>query len=151
MDAGSERHTSDLDVIVAMRRGTGHLAQWSKLRVLADAQRELARALHDEVGRATLMEGLTWEQVGEAVGLPRETAFRQFNGGDMIVVVRAHQARRKPADLRKAEIAEQVREYLARHAQHVADADGGQPSCECKPYNDLIYDLPAFTPKRKDG
>jgi hypothetical protein len=79
-----------------MRRGSGYFAEWSKLRMLADAQREIAYALHDEVGRATLMEGFTWGQVGEAVGLPRETAFRQFNGGDMIVVVRARQAPRKP-------------------------------------------------------
>jgi hypothetical protein len=84
-----------MDVAAAMRRGNEHFWQSAQLRMLADAQREIARALHDEVGRATRMEGFTWEQVGEAVGLPRETAFRQFNGGDVIVVIRAKQARRK--------------------------------------------------------
>jgi hypothetical protein len=71
------------------------IAARSKLRALADMQRELATALHAEVARATSEDGLTWAQVGEALGIPRETAFRQFNGGDVIVVTRPHQARRK--------------------------------------------------------
>lgn len=79
----------------AMRRGGICLTTQARLQALADAQRELATALHAEVALATRDGGFTWEQVGDAIGIPRETAFRQFNGGTGIVVIRATQARRK--------------------------------------------------------
>ena len=78
-------------------QGDSRQAAAARLRVLATAQRELAVTLHAEVGRAVNLTGLTWDQAGTALGIPRETAFRQFHGGTTIVVARAHQARRKPA------------------------------------------------------
>ena len=85
------------DLSAVLPQGDTRHAAAARLRVLATAQRELAVTLHAEVGRAVNLTCLTWDQVGTALGIPRETAFRQFHGGATIVVARAHHATRKPA------------------------------------------------------
>lgn len=48
---------------------------------------------------------------------------------------------------RKAEITIQLRAWLQRHEQHIADADGQYPFCGCNPFQDVIYDLPEYDPE----
>lgn len=62
---------------------------------LASMQRVLATALHEAVGAAS-EHGATWRDMGGAAGVPAGTLFRQYHGGDVIVVVRPRHARRKP-------------------------------------------------------
>lgn len=48
---------------------------------------------------------------------------------------------------RKAEIAAQIREWIDRHAQHLADNDGVYGYCGCNLYQDVIYGLPEYDPE----
>jgi DNA-binding phage protein len=60
---------------------------YQHLKTLAENQRWLSMHLRDviEVARA---QGLTWDQIGDALGIPRETVYRQFASGGPISVVR---------------------------------------------------------------
>jgi hypothetical protein len=62
------------------------------LRQKAALQERIAIELHSEVGRA-VAAGWSWSDIGRALGVNRETAYRQFLGGNVIVVVRPHQSR----------------------------------------------------------
>lgn len=62
---------------------------------LATTQRILAVALHQAVGAAS-GNGATWRDLGDAAGMTAGTLYRQYHGGDVIVVARARHARRKP-------------------------------------------------------
>lgn len=60
------------------------------VRYLAAAQRKNADDLRAAVGKAK-DAGVSWTALGEALGIGRETAFRQYKCGSPIVVVRARQ------------------------------------------------------------
>jgi len=60
------------------------------VRILAAAQRKTADDLREAVRKAK-DAGVSWAAVGEALGVGRETAFRQYKCGSPIVVVRGHQ------------------------------------------------------------
>lgn len=61
-----------------------------EVRQLASEQRRNAHMLA-EVVRRTHLAGASWQQLGTALGITRQTAFRQSRAGDVIVVVRATQ------------------------------------------------------------
>lgn len=58
----------------------------------AEAQSQLARALRSAVAECQEAD-LPWTEVGERIGLPRETVFRQWASDGPIVTVRASPAR----------------------------------------------------------
>lgn len=62
------------------------------LRALADHQERMTRRLHGEVAKARAA-GYSWSDIGRALGINRETIFRQYHASDRIVVVRPHQTR----------------------------------------------------------
>ncbi|MEU2098725.1 hypothetical protein ABZ741_21560 [Streptomyces globisporus] len=63
------------------------LHQLELLMLVADTA---GRAAHDAAGRALRGEGLpagkagTWTEIGSAAALSKDTAFRQFHGGDAL-------------------------------------------------------------------
>ena len=67
------------------------------LRELAAAQRKNAGELREAITGAC-DAGVPWRAIGEALGIPHETAFRQFKAGSPIVVVRAYQSAPEAAD-----------------------------------------------------
>jgi hypothetical protein len=64
------------------------------LQALAAAQRLNALALRELVGEAHAA-GVTWRQIGDALGIPGPTAFRQHQAGSPIVVARAFHPKRE--------------------------------------------------------
>lgn len=60
----------------------------ARLAMLADAQRQIGLALRSGIAEA-LDEGVKWTEIGDAVQMPRETAFRQYQSQGPISVVRA--------------------------------------------------------------
>jgi hypothetical protein len=65
-----------------------------RAQILAEAQPQLAWALRSAVEECQDSD-LPWTQIGDRIGLPRETVYRQWASGGPIVTVRAQQA--KPA------------------------------------------------------
>jgi hypothetical protein len=63
-----------------------------RAQLLAEAQPQLAWALRSAVEECQEAD-LPWTQIGERIGLPRETVFRQWASGGPIVTVRAQQAK----------------------------------------------------------
>lgn len=63
-----------------------------RAQILAEAQPQLAWALQSAVEECQ-DAGRSWADIGQVIGLPRETAYRQFHAGGPIVTVRAAQAR----------------------------------------------------------
>jgi transcriptional regulator of acetoin/glycerol metabolism len=57
---------------------------------LAEAQRRTGALLHEAVRRANA-NGVSWSAMGRAIGLPRETLYRQFKHSTAINVVKVHQ------------------------------------------------------------
>lgn len=57
---------------------------------LAEAQRRAGALLHEAVRRANA-NGVSWSKMGRAIGLPRETLYRQFKHSTAINVVKVHQ------------------------------------------------------------
>jgi hypothetical protein len=62
-----------------------------RLRILAEAQYQLGWALREAVVDAD-EAGKTWAQIGEAIELPRQSAWRQYKAGGPLVVVKAYQS-----------------------------------------------------------
>lgn len=63
------------------------------LHALASAQRLNALALRELVGEAHAA-GVTRQGIGGAIGIPKETVFRQHRAGSPIVVVKAFHPKR---------------------------------------------------------
>ena len=63
-----------------------------RAQLLAEAQPQLAWALRSAVEECQEAK-LPWTQVGDGIGLPRETVFRQWQSGGPIVTVRASQVK----------------------------------------------------------
>ena len=59
-----------------------------ELEILRDDQQKLALRMRDAVTGAR-QAGLTWDRIGEALGMRRETVFRQYHSGGPIDTVRA--------------------------------------------------------------
>jgi hypothetical protein len=57
--------------------------------LLADAQRQIARALTSCLDECVETDGVTWSAVAEAVGVGRETLFRQHKARAPIVVIKS--------------------------------------------------------------
>jgi hypothetical protein len=68
-------------------------AMW-RMRKWADTQRLASEELRQAIGLA-LEAGISWSAIGNAIGLPRETAFRQYQGGGDIRVVRATRTKKE--------------------------------------------------------
>jgi hypothetical protein len=66
-----------------------HLAE------LANAQRAVARLLASAVAEASA-DGLSWQAIGEALGIPKSTAFRQHKAGSPVSVLRPFQSQTSP-------------------------------------------------------
>lgn len=58
-----------------------------ELEILRDDQWKLALRMRDAVASAR-EAGLTWDRIGNALGMRRETVFRQFQSGGPIDTVR---------------------------------------------------------------
>jgi len=65
------------------------------LSSLARCQRKNAEDLREAI-TAARDAGATWAQIGQALDMPRETAFRQHRAGSPIVVVKAYQSKPRP-------------------------------------------------------
>lgn len=63
-----------------------------RAQILAEAQPQLAWALRSAVEECQ-DANLPWTQIGDRIGLPRETVFRQWSSGGPIVTVRAQQTK----------------------------------------------------------
>ncbi|MFJ8965860.1 hypothetical protein ACIRG5_41370 [Lentzea sp. NPDC102401] len=63
-----------------------------RAQLLAEAQPQLAWALRSAVEECE-EANMPWTQIGDRIGLPRETVFRQWSSGGPIVTVRATQAK----------------------------------------------------------
>ncbi len=63
-----------------------------RAQILAEAQPQLAWALRSAVEECQDAH-LPWTQIGDRIGLPRETVFRQWSSGGPIVTVRAQQTK----------------------------------------------------------
>jgi hypothetical protein len=66
-----------------------------RAQILAETQPQLAWALRSAIEECLAAEQ-TWAQIGQAVGVPRETVFRQFTAGGPIVTTRAVQSAKSP-------------------------------------------------------
>ena len=86
--AAQQRHER-LEKRVAEAQGTG--SHCAHIRELAAAQRKNAEGLRNAIADAC-DDGVTWRAIGDALGIPHETAFRQFRAGSPIVVVKAYQS-----------------------------------------------------------
>ena len=60
------------------------------VRSLGAAQRKTAQDLRDAI-RTAKGAGVSWSDIGRALGVVRETVFRQYQAGSPIVVVKARQ------------------------------------------------------------
>lgn len=96
--AAQQRHEA-LEKRVAEAQGTER--HCVLLRELAAAQRKSAAELREAITEACDY-GVTWRAIGEALGVPHETAFRQHKAGSPIVVVKAFQS--APDSLRPVHI-----------------------------------------------
>lgn len=72
-------------------------AMLGAIRAVADEQRGTAEDLRDMVTRAS-QSGITWQALGDAVGIPGATLWRQVHAGSPVVVARAYHTRREAAD-----------------------------------------------------
>lgn len=72
------------------------------LRALAGVQRQSAECLRIAILTA-LAEGLTWREIGEALGVPHETVFRQYQAGSPVSVLRPYQSEASPRAGRRAD------------------------------------------------
>jgi hypothetical protein len=72
-----------------------HLAE------LAAAQRASACLLADAVAEASAA-GLSWQAIGEALGIPKETVFRQHKAGSPVSVLRPYHSAASPRSGRAA-------------------------------------------------
>lgn len=72
-----------------------------RAQYLADAQRQLGLALYSVFAECE-EAGKTWAQIGDAVQMPRETAFRQYTARGPIAVMRATHTRREEQDMIEA-------------------------------------------------
>ena len=86
--AAQQRHERLERRVVASQVAEKHCL---RIRELADAQRENAAQLRDAIGEAC-EAAVTWRAIGEALGVPHETAFRQFRAGSPVVIVKARQS-----------------------------------------------------------
>jgi hypothetical protein len=66
-----------------------------RAQLLAEAQPQLAWALRSAIQECE-DAGLPWAAIGERIGLPRETVYRQVRAGGPVVTVRAAQAKTSP-------------------------------------------------------
>ncbi|GAB3901242.1 hypothetical protein ACFQ1S_12405 [Kibdelosporangium lantanae] len=66
-----------------------------RAQILAEAQPQLAWALRSAVEECQ-DANLPWTQIGDRIGLPRETVYRQINSGGPVVTVRASQGKVAP-------------------------------------------------------
>jgi hypothetical protein len=63
-----------------------------RAQILAEAQPQIAWALRSAVEECQ-DANLPWTQIGDRIGLPRETVYRQVQSGGPVVTVRASQAK----------------------------------------------------------
>jgi hypothetical protein len=66
-----------------------------RAQLLAEAQPQLGWALRSAIEECEAA-GLSWADVGQRVGLPRETVYRQYQAGGPVVTVRAAQTKSSP-------------------------------------------------------
>jgi hypothetical protein len=81
--------------ITLVRMGLGAQDPQQRAKHLSEAQMQVGWAL-----RAAVQEcqeaGLSWQAIGAALGVPKETLFRQFSGGGPVVTARAVQSMASP-------------------------------------------------------
>jgi hypothetical protein len=81
--------------ITLVQMGLGAQDPQQRAKHLSDAQMQLGWAL-----RAAIQEcqeaGLSWQAIGAALGVPKETLFRQFSGGGPVITARAVQSMASP-------------------------------------------------------
>jgi hypothetical protein len=67
-----------------------------RAQILAEAEYQLAWALREAVVDCQDDAHRTWAEIGQAIGLPRETAWRQFKAGGPLVTVKPYQSAGSP-------------------------------------------------------
>lgn len=67
-----------------------------RAQILAETQYQAAWALRETVVDCQEDTRRTWAEIGKAIGLPRETAWRQFKAGGPLVTVKPYQAADSP-------------------------------------------------------
>ena len=81
--------------ITMIQMGLGAQGPQQRAKYLSDAQMQLGWAL-----RAAVQEcqeaGLSWQAIGTALGVPKETLFRQFSAGGPVITAKPVQSRASP-------------------------------------------------------
>jgi hypothetical protein len=72
----------------------------ARAQILAETEYQVAWALREAVADCQ-DAGRSWADIGGAVGLPRETVFRQFGAGGPVVTVRPSQSADSPLSARQ--------------------------------------------------
>jgi hypothetical protein len=67
-----------------------------RAQILAETQYQVAWALREAVVDCQEDTRPTWAEIGKAIGLPRETAWRQFKAGGPLVTVKPYQSTDSP-------------------------------------------------------
>ncbi|HUY47272.1 MAG TPA: AsnC family protein [Streptosporangiaceae bacterium] len=67
-----------------------------RAQILAESQYQVAWALREAVVDCQDDGRRSWAEIGKAIGLPRETAWRQFKAGGPLVTVKPYQAADSP-------------------------------------------------------
>lgn len=75
------------------RRARDSLVQ---AQILAESQYQLAWALREAVADCQDDPRRSWAEIGRAIGLPRDTAWRQYQAGGPLVTVKAYQSADSP-------------------------------------------------------
>ena len=81
--------------ITMIQMGLGAQGPQQRAKYLSDAQMQLGWAL-----RAAVQEcqeaGLSWQAIGTALGVPKETLFRQFSAGGPVITAKPVQSMASP-------------------------------------------------------
>jgi len=84
-----------MNVVVMIQMACASTDPIKRAQILAEAQPQLAWALRSAIEEC-LDASLPWAQIGERIGLPRETVYRQVHAGGPVVTVRAAQTQTSP-------------------------------------------------------
>lgn len=90
-----------------------------RAQILAETQYQAAWALREAVVDCQEDGRRTWAEIGSAIGLPRETAWRQFKAGGPLVMVKPYQAADSPL------AASQPRPFADDHAAYAFRSQDG--------------------------
>lgn len=102
MSNSVNRPTTDsrsLNAILMINNALENTDPVRRARFLADAQRQIAFALSSCLDECEETEGATWAAVAEAVGVGRETLFRQHKARAPIVVIKPTHAPKQEEEM----------------------------------------------------